>query len=61
MKIISSDTSSIDIRLNESLTTAAGGVGDRGGIRFAITTDSGMIQQTAGPTNFQFIVFQIHF
>lgn len=43
MKIISSDASSIDIRLNESLTTAAGGVGDRGGIRFAITTDSGMI------------------
>jgi len=43
VKIISSDTSSIDIRLNESLTTAAGGVGDRGGIRFAITTDSGMI------------------
>jgi len=43
VKIISSDTSSIDIRLKESLTTAAGGIGDRGGIRFAITTGSGMI------------------
>lgn len=41
MKIISSETSSIDIRLTETLTTAAGGVGDRGGVRIALTTDDG--------------------
>lgn len=40
MKIVSSETSSIDIRLTESLTTAAGGIGDRGGIRLTIATDS---------------------
>ncbi len=39
MKIVSSETSSIDIRLTESLTTATGGIGDRGGVRLTITTD----------------------
>lgn len=39
MKIVSSETSSIDIRLTESLTTASGGIGDRGGVRLTITTD----------------------
>lgn len=41
MKIVSSQTSSIDIRLTESLTTAAGGIGDRGGVRLTITTETG--------------------
>lgn len=42
MKIASSETSSIDIRLTESLTTAAGGIGDRGGIRLTVTTNSSL-------------------
>lgn len=43
MKIVKSEASSIDIRLTESLTTAAGGVGDRSGLRLTITTDSPFI------------------
>lgn len=40
MKIINSETSSIDIRLTESVATAAGGIGDRGGIRLVVSTDA---------------------
>ncbi len=40
MKIVSSETSSIDIRLTESVTTASGGIGDRGGVRLTITADN---------------------
>ena len=42
VKIVSSETSSIDIRLTESLTTASGGIGDRGGVRLTITTSNGL-------------------
>lgn len=42
MKIVSSETSSIDIRLTESVTTASGDIGDRGGIRLTISTDDGL-------------------
>jgi len=42
VKIVSSETSSIDIRLTESVTTAAGGFGDRGGIRLTISVDDGL-------------------
>ena len=43
MRIVSSETSSIDIRLTEALTTATGGIGDRGGIRLTITTDDELV------------------
>lgn len=43
MKIVDAEASSIDIRLTESLTTAAGGIGDRGGLRLTIKTDGPLV------------------
>lgn len=41
MKIASASASPIDIRLTETLTTAAGGIGDRGGLRLMVHVEDG--------------------
>ncbi len=41
MKIASATASPIDIRLTETLTTAAGGIGDRGGLRLMVLVEDG--------------------
>ena len=43
MKLARATADPIDIRLNETLTTGAGGVGDRGGLRLMLVTDQGAI------------------
>ena len=43
MKITLAEATTIDIRLTASLTTGAGGVGDRGGLQVRLHTDTGAI------------------
>lgn len=43
MKITLAEATTIDIRLTASLTTGAGGVGDRGGLQILVHTDAGMV------------------
>ena len=43
MQISEADSTTIDIRLTESLATGAGGVGDRGGLQVRISTDGGLL------------------
>lgn len=43
MQISEADATTIDIRLTESLTTGAGGIGDRGGLQVRVQTDTGLL------------------